>query len=50
MNNKDITYVKKRHIKCEGQGNDLGHPLVYLEIKDKQIICPYCSKNFILKG
>lgn len=49
MNNKDIVYVTHSHVKCEGQEGDFGHPLVYLEIKDERIICPYCSRNFTLK-
>ena len=49
MENKDVIYTDNYKVKCEGQEDDLGHPLVYLEIKEEQITCPYCSKIFKLK-
>jgi len=49
MKNNDITYVNSHTVKCEGHGDGLGHPLVYLEIKNEQIVCPYCSKTFKIK-
>jgi uncharacterized Zn-finger protein len=34
---------------CDGGGGALGHPLVYLRIEsDGQVICPYCSRRFVL--
>ena len=46
---KEKVYVKTRKVKCSGdESNGTGHPLVYLAIKDKEIVCPYCSKVFIL--
>jgi uncharacterized Zn-finger protein len=31
-------------------GGALGHPKIYLDMgKENQIICPYCSKIFILE-
>ncbi|MEK6734831.1 MAG: zinc-finger domain-containing protein [Pseudomonadota bacterium] len=49
MQNKEIAYVNTHKVKCEGAALGAGHPLVYLEIKDKEVVCPYCSKTFILK-
>lgn len=44
----EIVYSKK--VSCDGGGGVLGHPKIYLDMgKENQIICPYCSKNFILK-
>ena len=41
--------VNKNNISCDG-GTDFGHPLVYLNLKKNgKIICPYCSRKFILK-
>lgn len=44
-------YTKSRKVICSG-GNYLeGHPKVYLEIArdSDRIVCPYCSKIFILE-
>ena len=49
MNKQDIIYVDSHRVKCEGEGDATGHPLVYLEIKAEQITCPYCSRIFKLK-
>lgn len=35
---------------CDGGGGPLGHPKVYLRIGDEgAIVCPYCSRRFVLK-
>lgn len=49
MENKDIIYVEDHKVKCQGEEDYSGHPLVYLELKEDQAICPYCSKTFKLK-
>jgi uncharacterized Zn-finger protein len=43
--------VHDRIISCDGEGGDLGHPLVYLSIdsKSNEINCPYCGNRFIYK-
>lgn len=46
----EVTYTKTRKIKCENEHGGIGHPLVYLAIKDKYIVCPYCSKKFVLES
>lgn len=33
---------------CEGNSPALGHPRVFLKLKNGQVTCPYCSKTFIL--
>jgi len=47
----DYEIVKKRRVSCDGSSGPLGHPKVYLEIKQgvEEIVCPYCSKHFIYK-
>ena len=43
--------VNSSNVVCDGGGGALGHPKVYLDMgKEKNIICPYCSKSFILKN
>ena len=35
-------------VKCEGGGLPLGHPRIYLNLKEEgKVICPYCSQVFI---
>lgn len=38
-------------VDCDGGGGALGHPRVFLNIKEGegQIDCPYCGKRFVLK-
>ena len=49
-NHREIEYTNSKKLSCNGLDGPLGHPKVYLDMGDKnQIICPYCSKLFILK-
>ncbi len=44
----EIIKVKNNRVGCDG-GIDFGHPLVYLSLDKKgEIMCPYCSKKYIL--
>jgi uncharacterized Zn-finger protein len=45
----EIIHAKSRAVSCDGGEGVYGHPKVYLRIADKQIICPYCSRVFILQ-
>jgi uncharacterized Zn-finger protein len=40
--------VHERTVACDGGVGPLGHPRVWLRIKDRQVECPYCSKIFVL--
>lgn len=45
-----IQVVSTRVVSCDGNGDGLGHPRVYLNLGDKgQVECPYCSRQFILR-
>ena len=47
---REIEYTNSKKLSCNGLDGPLGHTKVYLDMGDKnQIICPYCSKLFILK-
>jgi uncharacterized Zn-finger protein len=40
--------VTSKSVSCAGGGSS-GHPNVYLKIGDeKEVVCPYCSRLFIL--
>ena len=41
--------VETASVRCDGGGEPLGHPAVYLKFKgEAEIVCPYCSRRFIL--
>jgi uncharacterized Zn-finger protein len=33
---------------CDGGNHALGHPRVYLTMKDGSVDCPYCGRHFVL--
>ena len=49
MKNQEIVYTNNHKVSCKGSDALAEHPLVYLEIKEDQVICPYCSKIFKIK-
>ena len=44
----EMIQVRERTVACDGGGGPLGHPLVYLKIEDRDITCPYCSRQYVL--
>jgi len=43
----EVLHVNSKKVSCEGGKGASSHPLVYLNMGDKDyIICPYCSKYF----
>jgi uncharacterized Zn-finger protein len=42
--------VTERVVACDGGGGVLGHPRVYLRIVHNEVVCPYCSRRFVLTG
>ena len=47
---QEVIYSNSTHVKCQGKNFPEDHPIVYLEIdkEKKEVVCPYCSKRFIL--
>jgi uncharacterized Zn-finger protein len=41
--------VKTRAVSCDGGEGVYGHPKVYLKITGEKIMCPYCSRLFVLE-
>ena len=44
----EIIHVDSRTVACDGGDGALGHPRVFLRIADEQVMCPYCSRLYIL--
>jgi len=42
----EIFHVDDRTVACDGGA--LGHPRVFLRILDREVVCPYCSRTYIL--
>jgi uncharacterized Zn-finger protein len=36
-------------VACDGGDGGLGHPRVFLHIDHGEVVCPYCSRVYILK-
>ena len=45
----EVISVDSRTVACDGGDGPLGHPRVFLHIADGQVMCPYCSRLFVLK-
>ena len=41
-------HVDTRTVACDGGDGALGHPRVFLRIPGQQVMCPYCSRLYIL--
>jgi len=51
IKNKELQVVSSSNVVCDGGGGALGHPKIYLAMgKETKIICPYCSKSFVLEN
>jgi uncharacterized Zn-finger protein len=37
-----------RTVACDGGDGALGHPRVFLFIEDDSVMCPYCSRLYVL--
>ncbi len=44
----ETIHVDQRTVACDGGGGALGHPRVYLRILTQQVMCPYCSRLYVL--
>ncbi len=40
--------VTDRTVACDGGNGPLGHPRVFLYIEEQSVICPYCSRLYVL--
>ncbi|MCU0983640.1 MAG: zinc-finger domain-containing protein [Acetobacteraceae bacterium] len=37
-------------VACDGGGGALGHPRVFLTLVNGRVVCPYCSRTYVLAG
>ena len=44
----EIIHVDDTVVACDGGGGALGHPRVFLRIVDREAMCPYCSRLYLL--
>ncbi|MSP03854.1 MAG: zinc-finger domain-containing protein [Acetobacteraceae bacterium] len=44
----EILHVDDRTVPCDGGGGALGHPRVFLHIAERDAMCPYCSRLYVL--
>ena len=46
----EVLRVKRKKVSCSGSDEVSSHPLIYLDMGDKDfVVCPYCSKLFTTK-
>jgi uncharacterized Zn-finger protein len=44
----EIIHVDGPVVACDGGDGALGHPRVFLRIEDRSVMCPYCSRLYVL--
>jgi uncharacterized Zn-finger protein len=44
----EIIHVDDRVVACDGGVGVLGHPRVFLRIVHQDVMCPYCSRLYVL--
>ena len=44
----EIIHVDERTVACDGGDGALGHPRVFLRIDGHEVMCPYCSRLYVL--
>ena len=44
----EIIHVDELVVACDGGGGALGHPRVFLRIERESVMCPYCSRLYVL--
>ncbi len=44
----EVIHVNDRVVACDGGGGPLGHPRVFLRIVAADVVCPYCSRIYVL--
>ena len=45
----EIIEVEQTKVACDGGGGVLGHPTIYLNLRNGRAECGYCDRLFVLK-
>ncbi|HVY18098.1 MAG TPA: zinc-finger domain-containing protein [Rhodopila sp.] len=45
----EIITVDHRTVACDGGDGPLGHPRVFMTIVKDRVMCPYCSRIYVLR-
>jgi len=49
VSSPEVVKVRTRRLACDGVGGALGHPRVFLEMGEADVVeCPYCDRRFEL--
>jgi uncharacterized Zn-finger protein len=48
MPQPETVAVETETLSCDGGDDDLGHPRVYLAMKNGEVDCPYCGRHYVL--
>ena len=46
----ETIHVNERTVACDGGDGGLGHPRVYLRVVQHWVICPWCSRLYVLNA
>ena len=46
----ETIHVDDRTVACDGGDGALGHPRVFLRIPEQDVLCPYCSRLYVLNA
>ena len=49
-NPTEVIHVDDRTVARDGGSIALGHPRVYLHIEGQEVVCPYCSRLYVLNA
>lgn len=47
MQPPEIIKTDQATIACDGNGQEPGHPRVFLDLSQGQVDCPYCGRRYI---
>ncbi|MEO0465699.1 MAG: zinc-finger domain-containing protein [Pseudomonadota bacterium] len=47
----EVIIVDDKRVACDGGGGALGHPIVFYEMGDDDlVVCGYCGRQFVFRG
>lgn len=48
MSQPETVTVDTPQLACDGGNSELGHPRVFLTMKNGSVDCPYCGRHYVL--